>query len=145
MTSAAQHLLGDVGEDQLQADRRDPGDLDVAKKSARRSIPGHSYAIEGHYRRLAGMKAGLGGAVFVGIGIAAGLLAAIGRGSTQHQSIRPLPVRSTARGAGAWIAWFWPICLQKNDRFLRAPRCAVEGGTPEVDRFRWRSGCAPGS
>src|SRR4029077_10136566 len=73
----AEDALGDVAQDQLRADRGDAGDLDLAEIAFDMVLAGIAHAAMGHDCCLAGAKAGLGGAVFGGIGIGAGLLPAI--------------------------------------------------------------------
>ena len=83
----AEHALGDVAQDQLRADGRDAGDLDLAEIALDMVLAGVAHAAMGHDRGLAGAVAGLGGAVFGGVGIGAGLLAAVidGRRPQHHQ------------------------------------------------------------
>src|SRR5271169_5210096 len=83
----AEDALGDVGQDQLRADRRDAGDLDLATIALDMVLAGIAHAAMGHDRGLAGAEPGLGGAVFGGVGVSAGLLAAVigGGGAQYHQ------------------------------------------------------------
>ena len=64
-------------QDQLRADGRDAGDLDLAEIALDMVLAGIAHAAMGHDRRLAGAEAGLGGTVFGGVGIGPGLLAAV--------------------------------------------------------------------
>src|SRR5262245_42781445 len=73
----AEHAFCYMAQDQLRADRGDAGDLDLSEVALDVVFAGVAHAAMSHHRRLAGAEPGLRGAVFCGICIGPGFLAAV--------------------------------------------------------------------
>src|SRR5215469_6727845 len=128
-----QHPLGDMAQNQLGADRRDAGDLDFAEITFDVVFTSVPHAAMRHDRGLAGAKAGLGGAILGGIGIRAGLLAAvISIGRPQYHQLRRLEL-DPALGERVLYRLVLADRPAEDDALCRVTGGAIERGAPETD------------